>query len=294
MLKTGSFIPYIAESKKLSQLYDRLYPTVQQSVSRNEIAVRTPAALPLAMTFETYLSYNPSGFAQLGLAEDDVPKTWLELLTFLQKLPDMNTGSLRVTAFPWDMNAAEVMRTVFDGIIYASATEMARDREDFDPDNHYIQRLMYEYEKIDFEALCLPVGSAGNVKGGSGSYLFGLHGAISPGEAEHTRANQRPMPLGLFDKFEPVVNAEMYCVFISADCDSYPYAIEFVEVLMAARRDDYDEIFFVDHVPARDAGITAESLAAYRQYMEYLELTPATLDSETSKYIYNKYFFADN
>lgn len=294
MIKTGSFIPYITESRNLSKLYNRLYPTVQESVSRNEINLRTPAALPVAMTFETYLSYNPSGFAQLGLTEDDVPETWLELLTFLQKLPDMNTGSLRVTAFPWDMNIDEVKRTIFDGIIYASAVEMARNREDFDPDNHYIQRLMYEYEKIDFEALCLPIGSAGNVPGGNGSCLFGLHGAIFPSEAEYTRTIQCPMPLALFNKFKPVVNASMCCVFISADCDSYPYAIEYVELLMNARRDDYDELFFADYIPAADAGITAESLAAYQQYMEYLELTPATIDSKASKYLYNKYFYADN
>ena len=101
-------------------------------------------------------------------------------------------------------------------------------------------------------------------------------------------------PLALFNTFKPVVNASMYCVFISAECDSYPYAIEFVELLMNARRDDYDELFFADYAPAADAGITSESLAAYQRYMEYLELTPATIDSGTSKYLYNKYFYADN
>ena len=293
MLKSSAFIPYIAESKELSKLYDRLYPTVQNSVSQKGLrGERTPAALPVAMTFETYLSYNPSGFAQLGLTEDDVPETWLELLTFLQKLPDMNVGSLRVTAFPWSMSIDEVQRTIFDGIIYASAVEMARNGEPFDPDHHYIRRLMLEYEKIDFEALCLPIGSAGNTS--AGSHLFDLHGAIAPDEAEYARSVQRPMPLALFNNYKPVVNASMYCVLISPECDSYPYAIEYVELLMEARRDDYDAGFFADYMPAANAGITAESLAAYRNYMDCLELTPATIDAETSKYLYSRYFYTDN
>lgn len=286
ILANGAFLPYIGQSNELSDIYSRLYPAVQESLSVKNV----PAALPVAMTFETYLSWYPSGFAQLGLTEDDVPKTWLELLIFLQKLPEINSGSPMVTAFEWPMSVDEVKRAIFDGVVYASAIEMSRDGESFDPDHHYIKRLMLEYDKIDFEALCLPAGSAAD---GGFSHLFGLHGVVDPSHAEYSRTNQRPMPLALFNKFEPVVNANLVCAFISADCCSYPYAIEYIELLTEYRRDGYDEIFFRDYAPF-SAEVTEESLAWYAEHMEHLELTPATLDDATGRYLYDMYFYGDD
>lgn len=289
MMANAGFIPYVDKNNDLYEVVNRLYPSIRAAITHDAYM---PAALPIAMTAETPISWNPSGFAQLRLTESDVPETWHEFLELLQKLPELNGNSPMVTAFPWTMSVDEVKRTVFDELIYACAIELARDGSEFDPDHHYIRRLMLEFEKIDFEAICLPVGSAANSS--SGSYLFSDHGMLAPCESEYNRTVQRPMPLSLFSNFEPVVNLQMTVAYIRSGCDSYSYAIEYLELLASEWRDDYAETFFADYIPAASSGITPESLAWYRSYIEHAELTPATLDADISKYLYDLYFYTDN
>lgn len=137
------FLGDLSGSATLNAAVDQMYPFLKEVVTKDGQLV----AFPLQMNGNSF-GYNSEAWEKMGLTQDDLPRTWDELLDLIEKLPDMLDGT-EYRAFQLWTSQEDMRNTLL--------TRMVQSYSLLYPDQSFntptLQRLMDRVMKLDLDAL---------------------------------------------------------------------------------------------------------------------------------------------
>ena len=137
------FLGDLSGNEKLQAEVDNMYPFVKEVTMKDGKLV----AYPIQMNGEAF-GYNTESWEKLGWTEDDLPKTWDDLLDLLEKLPDELDGT-NFRAFELWTSQEELRSQLLSRMVQAYA--LIHPDESFNTPT--LQRLMDRVMKLDLDAL---------------------------------------------------------------------------------------------------------------------------------------------
>ena len=144
------YLADLSASKTLSDTVSQMYPSIQQVVMKDGALM----ALPLEM-YTNCMSYNPAAMQKLGLTEDDMPKTWIQFLQFLQKAPGL-VGDTGVSVFEKYMTQDDARLNLFYNMLNSYMLYLTKtDGVEMSFDTDIMRNLLAEFDKIDWTAFGL-------------------------------------------------------------------------------------------------------------------------------------------
>lgn len=217
LVNRGYLLPI--ESDKIQSFVDRMYPQMRDEITRDG------QALALPVNFETgCVSYNPAVFAALGLREDDVPETWMEFLTLLQRMPELVADTDYAVFGAWNIDY--YMRSQLANAIIADFCHRYVAGEELD--TAQLSALMTELDKIDFTSMGLSTDPDDRQDGDDEKTVF--HQSL---EVSLRRDGFfLPMPLGLQEGMQGVIDGEMTVVIMNPYSTNQEAAIAFLETML--------------------------------------------------------------
>ncbi len=271
---------YLAEltSDSLSSLVAEMYPDIQTAVTKDGQLL----ALPVEMYTGNSMSYNPKALEKLGLAEDDMPKTWVGLFQFLQKLPEL-AGDTGVQAFDSYMTQSDARLNLFYSMLSAYMLYIKKtDGAEMAFDTAILNEALDEFEKIDFAALGLPEEYDDNSysydEDSRSKILFQNYADISPSSYRDEYA--MPMLLSFEDGAQPMIEVYLTVAFVNPYSPNRDLAIEYLEDAAA----DLNATFLVTACPGRNDPIKNayydESLSYYQDQIDSIKAELEKADEE--------------
>ena len=139
------------DNEEIVSAVEEMYPAIQEVLTRDGEIV----AIPLNLYGWT-LGLDYEGFEKLGIAREDVPDNWSELLDLLEELPDMlpEDGSVRIFEdYYTQMTARDSLLSV---ILESWRVHQTAAGREIDYDSPELIELFEKVMELDYEALGLP------------------------------------------------------------------------------------------------------------------------------------------
>lgn len=274
------YLAELTESEKLSSLVSEMYPDIQAAVMKDGQLV----ALPVEMYTGNAMSYNPVALEALGLTEDDVPKTWMELFQFLKKLPEL-TGDTGVTALDGYMTQSDARNNLFYSLLSAYMLYLKKaDVAEMAFDTDMLRETLAAFEEIDFAALGLPEeyddDSYSYKEDTRAKILFQTYADISVSAYSDDYA--APMLLSFEDGADPMIEMYLTVAFVNPYSPNRDLAVAFLEDAV----DNLNDNFLTSACPDRNEPIKnsyyEESVSYYQEQIDSIqaELDKADEDSK--------------
>lgn len=213
------YLMKISSQDIITRSVDNMYDGIQDIVKLNGNVV----CYPIEIT-SNLLGYNPKAFADLGLSEKDVPKTWEELLSMLSELPQMLEGTDYVGCIARDSNS---VKSALLGEMFNQYEIYLRQNEDieFEFENEIMHNLFQIFDGIDFEGIW-----------GDWQYydeenaVFNLY--VEFGSDYISSSTCNIMPLSFDEEDNSIIKCGMYVMFINPYSNNKEMATKYIESIV--------------------------------------------------------------
>ncbi len=232
----------LSGSSMLMGIVREMYPFLQKELLRDEDL----AAFPVSLSGQT-LGYSKKALSELGLTEEDLPRTFPELLDFITNW-DADYGVDHPSLALFRDNLYGDSKQMFMGILiqyYSAYYQKLGENLTFD--TPLMEKLLSALEAADFNAL--KTKDVQQAMSGSVTYTFATAGASDqPATALFTMYQEAvlseygfmmsdfvPLPLSLDDGLDPVVPAALTVYVVNPYSPNQDLAIAYLEHFAAAR-----------------------------------------------------------
>ena len=228
---TRGYMAELTGSETIASVVNNIYPAFKDwCVKDGEIV-----ALPIELYFNSR-GYSPKAFEKIGLTEEDIPTTWIELYEMLEPLTERLKDYPDVSLFEPYYSKEMLKRDLFSNMLQDYMVFIGQPGNEFKFDTPLFRALMDAYLAIDFDALGLPEDDeeastkvyAVRADGGMGATLFSSYADISARTYALT-SDQKPLLLALSEDVEPAIMGELCVVFVNPFSEHREDAIAFVE-----------------------------------------------------------------
>lgn len=208
------------ESEKIQHFVDRMYPQMR------DIMTQDGQALAIPVNFNaSSLAYNPEVFASLGLTEDDVPETWMEFITLLQRMPELVVDTDYAVFGAWNVDSA--MQSLLANAIIQDFCQRYVAGEEMD--TAQLSALLTELSKIDFYNMGLSTDRDNRLDDENARTVFCQSFAVS---LRRDDGFYQPMPLGLQEGTQGVFDGELTVLILNPYSENQEAAIAFLEAML--------------------------------------------------------------
>jgi spermidine/putrescine-binding protein len=208
------------ESEKIQGFVDRMYPQMRDVITRDGKAL----ALPVQFSADS-IAYNPAAFAALGLTERDVPKTWMDLLALLRRMPGLVADTDYTVFSAWLLDdgmrghlADAIVREFCQLYVRGEAAEAEQ-----------LRALLAELEQIDFYSMGLSSDRDNRKEEDDERTVFSLSMSIG---LRRDDGYYQPMPLALEEGAQAAIDAELEVFIINPYSENKEAATAFLETLL--------------------------------------------------------------
>ena len=253
----------------LTEKTGKMYPWARETVERDGKLT----AIPLSLSGSS-MGYSPEALKKLGMTKEELPKTWDELLDFLETLPEKVAGT-EVRPFDMYTDKNDLIRYMTETVL----TQYSTAYEDGAFQTPLLQRLLDRIQKLNGDALellsqeeldTIEDYATYQAMGGDRTGLFSQYASFG---IDNYSWNV-PMPLAL-DETGPVAPVNMTVAFIN------PYSVHpaesmlFLDTLLA--RQDLVASYMLD--PSLNEAVRYPNHEENRKSMEkWLEQAKKTLE----------------
>lgn len=246
----------LSGSSILKDMVSKMYPFLQKELSRGGDL----AAFPVALTGQT-LGYSKKALSELGLTQDDLPRTFPKLLEFISEW-DAKYGEDHPSLALFRDNLYGDSKQMFMGLLiqyYSAYYQKLGENLSFD--TPLMDKLLSALEAADFSAL--KTKDVQQAMTGSVTYTFTTAGgADQPATALFTMYQEAvlseygymmndfvPLPLSMDEGLDPIVPASLTVYVVNPYSPNQDLAMAYLEhfagqrskVSMAAMSPDYNE-----------------------------------------------------
>ena len=218
LVNRGYLLPI--ESDEIQSFVDRMYPQMRDEITRDGQALALPVNFDVSC-----ISYNPAVFSALGLTEDDVPETWMELLTLLQRMPELVADTDYAVFGAWNIDY--YMRSRLANAIITDFCQRYVAGEALD--TAQLSALITELDEIDFTSMGLSTDPDNRQDGDDENTVFFLSNEISLRRDDGFFLS---MPLALQEGMQGVIDGEMTVVILNPYSTNQEAAIAFLETML--------------------------------------------------------------
>lgn len=268
------FMAELNDSEKISALVNELYPALQEIVMKDGVIY----GVPVSMFTSGGMSYNPAAFEKIGLSEEDVPTTVMELLQLFQRLPELLAENDEISVFQPYMTQQDVKYSLFQQIIGAYGQCMQKGVVEMSYDTELMHSLLEEFEKIDFAAMGLSEEYDEDyewIPEEENRVLFETYYDIST-QRYVVENVWKPMLMSLDEGMDPVVDAYVDVVFVNPFSENRELAIEYIEMAM----DSFEQRFLNETCPNQNVPVKNEY---YEENIKYYDEELASMKAEMEK-----------
>ena len=280
-IKDKGYMAPLSASGKISAFIDTLYPQVRDiCVSGDDIV-----AVPMEINMNTNFSYSPDALEKAGLTEDDLPKTWSEMIEFLSRAEEIHEKNDRIFMLnpyntPEDVRSQLIYAVYSDYLIYMDRNGIT----EFDTPE--LRSVLEAIDKLDFTKLGMLESYEDWVDFDWDGSVLETYGYIDFSGYSH--AWEKPLPLSFNEGDDPIINTYATLLFVNAYSENADLAIEFIERAI----DNYDQNLLTRLDPSRNEPIKNrwfdENLKYYDDYIETLKDTIEHEDDEEMKAMYTE------
>ncbi len=227
-LDSKGYFADLSGSEAIRDTVQIMYPFMRDALMKDGQTM----ALPFANKYTVH-SFNRRAFEEVGLDEADVPTTYGELLTFIQKWPEEYAEDYpSMSLFGQGVDAASCKLLLIDSILTDRVYECLRKGEAITYNTPQMRELLAQFAATDFSAI-LPLTPDRSHENGEDAnswpkQLFLLWGQASA-QASLRDGSFTYMPLRLSCDAEPVILAEAQILLINPYTQNFNAALTFVE-----------------------------------------------------------------
>ncbi len=252
------YLADLSGSETLSALVGEMYPDIQAAVTKDGRLL----ALPVDLYVDGVMSYEPKAFEKLGFTEDDVPRSWMGMLQFLQRLPGL-IGDTGVTVTEPYETGDDFRRDLFYALVHAYTLYLEKTPEaGMAFDTALFKGLVAEFEKIDFAGLGLPEEYDEDAQSENGTVLFELQSYLS---ADQVGADgMTPLVLAMDEGMVPMMETELTVAFVNPYSQNADLAVQYLEAVA----ENVDKTFLANACPDRNDPIPNPG---YEETLAYLQ-----------------------
>ena len=164
------------DNPEIVSAVEKMYPAVQDALTRDGDVVAVPVNL-----YGWTIGFDYDGFEKLGIAREDVPESWLELLDLLPELADKLPEDGKIRLFREYMTQSMVRNELISGIMEAWRTHQTAIGEEVSYGAPELLELFEKVMALDLEAMGIPEDDEDNEEG----YSYRIYGADDP-DREYT------------------------------------------------------------------------------------------------------------
>ncbi|NLG25550.1 MAG: extracellular solute-binding protein [Clostridiales bacterium] len=283
------YIADLSGDQELAAAVARMTPAVRDAVTHNGKVL----ALPFEMWGNTW-GANLKAFEAIGLTPNDVPKTYMQLLDFIDRWEREYRGDYPEMMLLPAGDQIELKTMLFSTILMAQIGRCSRDGVALTFDTPAMRALLTRLEQVDFSAYP-GYGESGGYGYSSDEMeksLFSESYNLTAGKTsmgmDADRYQMVPMLLTLDEGEQPVIAADVSAIALSPAGRDNPQAIDFLR-------------FYAGHMPGRtrislytdenepvENYYYAENVKQTLQYIARLEKSMAQADDENDKKQYRQ------
>ncbi len=230
-LRNKGYCVELSSSQKLLDFVSPMYPNLTKEFFRDGKLYGIPVAcVPFAN-----LSYHPTVLAELGLTEDDLPKTWLDMMDFIQRW-DAEIGPDSDDEFALFENNFDIFSMLFGYMLQDCMLQSEAKGESIrfgTPETIAVLKRLEELRPLLKRMSRNP--DENFVFYGDGDSLpwalFGSSLSLSPRNGTSNKGNFReiPLPLTLAEGDPVVYDADITLYIINPNSKNQDLAMEFLE-----------------------------------------------------------------
>ena len=220
------------QNEELVSAGEGMYPAIREALMRDGDVVAIPVSV-----YGWTLGLDYEGFEKIGIAREDVPDNWSELIDLLPELPDMlpEDGSVRIFEEYMDQDSAksQLLRVIMDS--WHTQQTAAGIAPSYDSPE--LVELFDKVLSMDYEALGLPEADE---NGGYMEYMYSYDGERTYILLEtgvgctigNFYSNRDPVLLSLVPGEAGCLPLQMSVAFINPFSENVELAEEFLAELM--------------------------------------------------------------
>lgn len=223
---------YLAEldpDSKAAEISKSLYPSLQKLITKDDHVYSVPIEGWSGMCF----SYNKNAIAELGLTEDDMPKSWPEFLAFLQRAEEFREINENITLFEGYQTGYDARYQVFNSLMSNYTLYINNGYGEMSYDTELLRGLLAEFEKIDFDNMGLiesyDDGWEDSMEAmGDRNYVFANYADVSC-NVYNLESELVTMPLSIDGVAQPTIPMDLTVVFINPFSKNQELAKEYLD-----------------------------------------------------------------
>lgn len=270
----------LSNSEILRDFIDRMYPQFSNVLVKDDQI----CAIPESISAYT-LSYFPNAFEKVGLTEEDVPTTMMEMLDFIQMwAEDYADEYPEIELFQW---AYDLRSQLFSMIFSMQISYCSAHNETLTFDTPVIRALLARLDELtpildeltpDDDSTMGYVSDDNSLFNSNADFLPNRYG-LSP------EWNGYPFLLSLSDDMDPVINVNVTAYIVNPRSENIDLAITFLEYIVEHMAQDTKIILLPDENEPCEYEYYQQQLESYEQNLAQLQESMANA-SEDEKAMY--------
>lgn len=275
-IKEKGYMAPLTSSEKITAFVDTFYPQLKEACVSGDDVV----AVPLEVNISTNFSYSPDALAALGMTEDDLPKTWPEMIEFLKRAEEIHEANDKIYIMspystPEDLRAQLIYQAYSDYMVYMDRNGIT----EFDTPE--LRSVLEGIDALDLSTIALMENYDDWMDFDYDYTLLETYGYVDFSSYNSTWT--KPLPIGFNESDEPVITANATFMFVNAYSEHPDLCIEFIERMI----DNYDLGLLTRLDPSRNEPIKnrwfEENIKWYDDYIESLRDTAEHEDNAEMK-----------
>ena len=267
-LRNRNYLTDLSDNKDIAAAVDRMYPYFQEAVKQDGKIICTPVQLTGQV-----LGVNLKTWAKLGGTEEELPKTWGQLLDWLEKdVPERLVGSDGIKVCDSDgMSLKGTMRLL---VLYQYQMWMDAKGGEYQFNTPFLKDLLSRIDNLNTDALGMKEEfdeeDYGIIYGGMDTINPLLQTYAQP-TAGGNWGGYVPMILGFEENEEPIVGIEMTAGFVNPYSKHPEEAREFLALIMKNMDTTSNATLFTDKAEPVLNEYNKDWVESTRQWVEEVE-----------------------
>lgn len=267
-LRDRNYLTDLSDNKDIAAAVERMYPYFQDAMKQNGKIICTPVQLT-----GQEMGINLKTWAKLGGTEEELPKTWSQLLDWLEKdVPERIANSDGIKVCDSDaMNLKGTMRLL---VLYKYQMWMDAKGGDYQFNTPLLKDLLTRIDNLNTDALGMKEiydeDDYGIIYGGMGT-IYPLLQTYAEPTVGGNWGGYVPLILGFEENEEPIVGIQMTAGFVNPYSKHPEEAREFLALIMKNMRAGTSATLFTDKTEPILNEYNKDWVKSSREWVEEIE-----------------------